>query len=140
MGRLNPAAYSNKLIATVHIAKNQLGMDDDSYRALLQHTTGKNSCSKMSLAELGQVIAAMKQKGFAVKSNKSHGKPHNFESQAMPLMITRIEQLLAAQGLSWAYADAIAQQMFGIQKCAWLRQEKQLKAIIAALYNKQRRG
>lgn len=138
---MTQAAYRKKLISLVHIAKNQLGMDDDSYRALLQHSVSKNSCSKMNVQELNRVIDALKQRGFAMHTKgKTQGKPHNFDSDAMPLMITKIEALLAEQNLPWSYADGIANKMFGIQKCTWLREPKQLKAIIAALYNKQKRG
>lgn len=137
---MSKSAYRTKLISLVHIAKNQLAMDDDTYRALLHNSVNKNSCSKMNVQELNRVIDALKQRGFAMHTKgKTQGKPHNFDSDAMPLMITKIEALLAEQNLPWAYADGIAKQMFGIQKCTWLREPKQLKAIIAALYNKQQK-
>ncbi|MEN9463886.1 MAG: hypothetical protein RL217_67 [Pseudomonadota bacterium] len=57
-------------------------------------------------------------------------------------MMSKIEALLADQALPWAYADSIAKQMFGIERCSWVREPEQLKAIIAALYrrNKKARG
>lgn len=54
----------HRLIAQVHIGKNQLGLDDDTYRALLNGATGKESCTAMSFSELHQVIHALKQRGF----------------------------------------------------------------------------
>ncbi|MOA08317.1 hypothetical protein D3C78_1280730 [compost metagenome] len=51
----------------------------------------------------------------------------------MPEMITKIEAQLADMGLPWSYADAIARRMYGIERCAWLRDPKQLKGMIAAL-------
>lgn len=59
-----------KLIAQIHIGKSQLGLDDDTYRALLKGVAGKTSCSDMSFAQLHQVVEAMKQRGF-----KPKGKP-----------------------------------------------------------------
>lgn len=63
-------------IAQIHIAKKQLGMDDDTYRALLSSATGKTSCSDMNISQLGNALHAMKQRGFKparAKSNKQYG-------------------------------------------------------------------
>lgn len=55
------------LIGIIHVAKSQLGMDDDTYRALLLDLTGKDSCSKLTRAEQWQVIEELKRKGFQKK-------------------------------------------------------------------------
>lgn len=59
------------LISKIHIAKKQLDMDDDTYRAFLNTAVKKDSCSKMSFSELHQVVAALKKKGFKVTAKKS---------------------------------------------------------------------
>ena len=40
-----------KLIAKVKIAQQQLGLDDDTYRALLEGAVGKRSAAKMDEKE-----------------------------------------------------------------------------------------
>ena len=55
------------LIGIIHVAKSQLGMDDDTYRALLLDLTGKDSCSKLTRGEQWQVIEELKRKGFQKK-------------------------------------------------------------------------
>lgn len=40
------------LIAKIHIGKNKLGLDDETYRSLLANATGKTSCTEMSDGEL----------------------------------------------------------------------------------------
>lgn len=57
-------ANLNKLKAKIHIGKAQLGLDDDTYRALLRRETGKSSCAKMTLRELEAVLAAMQRQGL----------------------------------------------------------------------------
>lgn len=52
------------LVSIIHIAKAQLGMDDETYRAFLQNETGKTSCAKMTKKELWQVAEALKALGF----------------------------------------------------------------------------
>ena len=63
MGKIN----RSKIIQLIHIAKSQIGLSDEDYRAVLESTTKKTSCSDMSLFELDEVLKAMKKLGFKVK-------------------------------------------------------------------------
>lgn len=63
MGKIN----RSKIIQLIHIAKSQIGLSDEDYRAVLESTTKKTSCSNMSLFELNEVLKAMKKLGFKVK-------------------------------------------------------------------------
>lgn len=129
----------SNLIKLIHVARRELAMQEDDYRQMLTAMPaleGQTSTAKLSVPNLERVLGELKKRGFKVRPNKakgSKGKPHNFDSSAMPLMITKVEAQLADMELSWAYADGIARQMFGIKKCAWIRQPKQLQALIAAL-------
>lgn len=130
-------AIKKGVISKIHVAKSQLGLDDEVYRALLKRLTGKTSSKELTDREAGRVLAYFRENGFVEKSSpKKKGKPHNFNN--LPPTIEKVEALLADMKLSWSYADAIAKQMFNIERCAWL-DAKQLKAIIAALYNKQKK-
>lgn len=51
-------------IAAIHVAKKQLGLDDDTYRAALVSITGKASTRDMSEAERNKVIAQFRDRGF----------------------------------------------------------------------------
>lgn len=51
-------------LASIHIAKKQLGLDDDTYRALLQRVTGKTSAGAMSDGERGRVLDELRRHGF----------------------------------------------------------------------------
>lgn len=57
----------SKIIQLIHIAKSQIGLSEEDYRAVLESTTKKTSCSDMSLFELNEVLKAMKKLGFKVK-------------------------------------------------------------------------
>ena len=56
-----------KLIQLIHIAKSKLQMSDGDYRALLNGVGGKASSAELTVAELEQVLRAMKSLGFTVK-------------------------------------------------------------------------
>lgn len=65
---------TNKLKAQIHIGKQQLGLDDDTYRALLKSATGKTSSADMGVMDLHKVIEAMKQRGFKTRPPKTSTK------------------------------------------------------------------
>lgn len=60
------------LIAKIKIAQKELGLDDGTYRAVLERVTGKRSCTECSIPELERVVEDLRQHGFAPKKN---GRP-----------------------------------------------------------------
>ena len=54
--------------AIINIAKGQLGLDEDDYRALLVRVTGVSSLRKMSERQKISVIDELKRMGFRIKS------------------------------------------------------------------------
>lgn len=69
-------SVKNKKIAMIKIAQNQLNIDDETYRAILNRLTGKTSCKYMNFLELNRVLDEMIKKGFVVKpKNPTHSTP-----------------------------------------------------------------
>ncbi|WP_375588088.1 regulatory protein GemA [Hoeflea alexandrii] len=58
-------------LAKLHIAKKQLGLDDDTWRDLLERETGKRSSKDMSNGERGRVLDVLKNHGFKAASRGS---------------------------------------------------------------------
>jgi hypothetical protein len=58
-------------LAALHIAKAQLGLDEDTYRAKLANITGKTSAKDMTEAERTQVLAVFRNEGFAPVTRQS---------------------------------------------------------------------
>lgn len=56
-------------IAPIHVAKKQLGLDDDTYRAKLQVITGKSPVKDVAQAEREKVITAFRQDGLPRRSH-----------------------------------------------------------------------
>lgn len=54
-------------VAIINIAKGQLGLDDTTYRALLQRVTGVASLRIMTERQKIAVLEEMKRQGFKVK-------------------------------------------------------------------------
>lgn len=60
-----------KLIQLIHIAKSQLGLDDDTYRDALAGCVGKRSCKDMNLRELNAVLVHFQKSGFKTRFKRS---------------------------------------------------------------------
>jgi len=123
-------------LSKIHIAKQQLDMDDDSYRALLARVAGVRSAKELDNKQAANVLREFERLGFKPKpSAKAKGKPHN--AKQLGPRIDKIEAQLTDMRLPWAYADAMARQMFKVQRVAWLKKADQLDALIAALHVEQ---
>lgn len=59
---------------TIHVARRQLGLDDDTYRAVLIRVTGKSSSGDMTEAERQAVLQEFERLGFR-KTSKGSRKP-----------------------------------------------------------------
>ena len=131
-------SYRNSLITQIHVAKNQLAMPEDSYRALLERMTGKESCSKMAVHELRKVLAEMKAKGFIVKSkNRRRMSPPSKGTELdkiRAIWITMHKQGFVRDG-SEAALDAYVKRMTskingkGVDSVAWLKDDMAFKVL-----------
>ena len=119
------------VIKLIHVARRELRLDDDTYRALLTSVIpGKSSCRDMSLPELQAVLEAMEEKGFKVKPRK---KPRRLPSPSdTSLKIRAVWHTMAADGFirddSDAALDRFVQRQTsqinggkGIASLEWLR-------------------
>lgn len=61
-------------IAKIHIAKAQLGLDDEDYRALLARVTGKRSSRDLNAREVDMVLGEFKRLGWRPKTNSGFRK------------------------------------------------------------------
>lgn len=132
-------------LAKLHIAKKQLGMDEETYRAMLLQHGGVRSAKDLSERGLARVMAHLRSCGaeFSAPRRNIGKRPHNFNR--LPAYVDKVEAQLADMGLSWAYADSIARNITGghgapeqgkdpgVERLAWVTQDKHWRAIIAAL-------
>lgn len=90
-----------KAIQLIHIAKQQLRMDELSYRMLLNELTGKNSTKQMTIMQLIKVLEAMENKGFK-KTTKRHHSPTTENAKVNSLIAHKIRAIwieMSKQGL-----------------------------------------
>jgi phage gp16-like protein len=137
-----PAQGRNNALAQIHIAKAQLGMDDDTYRDMLWAVARVKSAKDLDHAGRAKVMEHLKRSGFkSAPPRLPHpGRPHNIDSEARGPQIKKVQALLADAGRPWAYADGIAHKMFGIAKVALCNEEHLQKLIAALVYDQKRRA
>lgn len=137
-----------RLIGKLHIAKAQLDMDDMSYRAMLQRVTGCTTSSLCTEAQLVDALAECKRLGFVARSRGDVGrKPTPAQAdprRISPGQIAKIEAHLSAKAqrqgspVGWAYADALAQRLCGVERVQWLSSAQAGKVIAALEYDMRR--
>lgn len=131
-----------RALAKVHIAKAQLGLDDDTYRQMLREITGVDSASGLDMAGLARVLNHLRERGWKSKSGKDvpryRGRPN--PPQGMAAMMSKVEALLAEAGRPWAYADGMARRICKVDKVAWCSADQLRKIIAALVYDARRQG
>ncbi|WP_193222237.1 gp16 family protein [Alkalilimnicola sp. S0819] len=139
--RANPRgrdARRRSELAKIHVAKKELQLDDDTYRAMLWSVARVRSAKDLDAAGREAVLDHLRARGFHGKPRRRvaqyPGTPHNLDREAM---LQKIEAQLTAMKLPWSYADGIARQQFGIERVAWLRKADHLRGVIAALHVEQ---
>lgn len=130
-----PGDKRRRDLAAIHAGAKQLDMDEDTRRDLIQRITGHRSAGDLDDAGRAAVLQELRRLGAGGK-RRHPGKPRNMDVRPM---LTRIEQLLTAMQLPWAYADRLAQHMYRIERCAWLTTRAQLQGVIAALDAERKR-
>ncbi len=129
---------SQTSLAKIHIAKAQLGLDDDTYRALLARVAGVRSAKDLSPRQVGLVLAEFERLGWQPTTNAGRKAPSPQRDRAK--LVGKIEAMLAEAGRPWAYVDGMAQRMFQVDRVDWLDTEQLQRMIAALVYDARRHG
>ena len=63
--------YRRVLLAKVHIAKKDLGVDEDVYRMILREEFGVDSAADLANRELEQLVVRFESRGWKAKSGQA---------------------------------------------------------------------
>ncbi len=137
--RLTAEELRKRELAQIHIAKAQLGINDDTYRDMLFNVAGVRSSRELSATARMRVLQHLKEKGWKRKlpARVTHGAPKARNASIDPL-ISKISALLTEMKLPWSYAHAIAKQMWTRERLEWCKPDE-LRAIITALMNRMKK-
>lgn len=124
--------HRRSLIAKVHIAKAQLGLSEDDYRAVMLRVTGEMSAARCTDAQLVDLLKEFGGQGFTAKAKKPGARPadHPVARKARALWIS-LHQLGAIDDPRETALEAFAQRQLGVAKLQWADQAQGYKAIEA---------
>ena len=138
----NPEARHREL-AAIHVAKKQLGLDDDAYRDMLFTVARVRSAADLDHAGRQAVIEHLRKRGFTRPVTRPEPPRDHGRKPAVPAdrqaLVNKLEALLADAARPWNYVRSMAKRMFGLDQLEWASAD-QLRRLVAALeYDKQRR-
>jgi phage gp16-like protein len=133
---------ANSQKARIHIAKNDLGLDDVTYRAVLKRVTGKASSANMTGEEREAVLSEMRRLGWQDTSAKG-GAWRARSNKPYVRMMFAIARSIGEQGY-WRHGYKKSLQLFvkektGIDNPEWLTAD-QAAPVIQALKQIERRA
>lgn len=127
-------------LAQIHIAKQQLGLSDDEYRAILARVAGVSSAKQLTNRNVGNVLAEFRRLGFVPKPAKKAGRKAPRPPATRQVVMSKVEALLADAGRPWAYADGMARHMFQVERVDWLDDDKLQRLMQALIIDARRHG
>ncbi|MBX9813233.1 MAG: regulatory protein GemA [Sphingomonas sp.] len=121
------------MLAKVHLAKKQLGLADDDYRAAIEVVTGKRSAGDLSHAELEALLAEFERRGFkpARSAPRSARATSPVAQKARALWIS-LGQLGVVRDTSEKALEAFGKRQLGVERLQWADQSHS-DALIEAL-------
>lgn len=107
--------HRNSDLSRIHIAKKQLGLGEEEYRAILLGHGGSASSKDLDHAGRQRVLDYLKFRGFKPQASAKPKRPSRPTPKADALpMVRRIRaQLISLNRKPDEYADGIAKQMLG---------------------------
>ncbi len=132
-------------LAKVAIARKELGLDEETYRAILERLTGHRSAKDCTDAQLGRVLDELKAKGwtprpFAGQKSKSVRRAdHPAAKKARALWIS-LHQLGAVRDGSEKALEAFARRQLQVEQLQWADAARVYKLIEALKAMAERAG
>ena len=117
----------NAELAKIHLAKKQLQLDEETYRAMLWTVGRVQSARDLDAGGRARVLEHLEARGF-----RPHRRGRSVPAGERVPLVRKIRAQLMTAKRPDAYADGLARKMFGVDRFEWCQPE-QLRKIIAAL-------
>lgn len=131
-----PTPNRQRLIRLIHVAKRDLSMDDDTYRAILQRIGKKASSADLTIPELEKVLEHLKRSGFKVRSKAkpAQAKPsrplaQDGESKKIRALWLFLHELGAVKNPSEEALATYVKRIAGVDALQWISGEQAERLI-----------
>lgn len=136
------AAHRRAMLAKVHLAKKQIGIDEDDYRQILLEETGRTSAGDCTEAELERVLRRFEALGFKPlpkPGGANRPAQHPVARKARALWIS-LHHLGAIDSPSEKALEAFARRQLKCERLVWADQRQGYRLIEALKAMAQRHG
>jgi phage gp16-like protein len=140
--RFAPDPLRRSLLAKVHVARKELGLDEDTYRGVLIQVTGQSSAGELDQQQLVAVLDHFKLRGFTAQPRKAGAaRPadHPSARKARALWIS-LYHLGAVRNGSEQALEAFAARQLKCERMQWMRQSDCYRLIEALKAMAERHG
>ena len=124
-------------LAKIHIAKKQLAMEDETYRAMLQEVAGVDSAADLDMRGLGKVLDHLTERGAKFYRRGRQSKISSAPREKRRLL-WKIYQLLGDRPQK--YAVAILRNQGGPDALEWATPTQLHKVVAALEYDRMRKA
>ena len=128
----------NRQITLIHVGKKMLGLDEDSYRALLIGAVGLDSLKSCTDDQLARVIRKMKEMGFTPTPSKGAAM-HPMARKARAMWVS-LHKLGVFDNPSEQAFEAFAKRQLKCERLVWARQSDAYSLIEALKKIAERHG
>jgi phage gp16-like protein len=123
-------------LTMIHVAKKDLCLADESYRAILLRLTGKESAGDLTAQERDAVLAHFRSLGWAYKAKapkRAGGRPLADSAVALKAraLWLSLYELAAIDDASESALAAFAKRQVGVDDLRWLKPDEAFKLIEA---------
>lgn len=135
----DPNPSRNAELAKIHLAKKQLGLDDETYRSMLWTVARVHSAKDLDSAGRRAVLDHLAGRGWKGKPKKSRAARTTPPADREAL-VRKVQALMREANVFSAYVDGMSRRMFQVDRWEWLNPD-QLHRLVAALnYHIKRHG
>jgi len=121
----NAKPHRNNQLAMIHIAKKELGLDDDTYRAVIsQASNGRtNSAGDLDYAERNKLLEHLKGRGWknkAPKPQQTRALATDDQSRKIRALWLELKELGGIENSSEAALAAFVKRLTNVNALQWL--------------------
>ena len=132
----------NALLAKIHIAKKELGLDDDLYREILQDEFGVGSAADLRVEELEGLVARFEAKGWQSRAKESRpgGRSYNTKTAQAEALRDRARQAALHTELNEKRFRGLVKKICGVDELEWCGEAVRLKRLVAVIESMVKKG
>jgi hypothetical protein len=119
-------------LAAMHVAKRDLGLDEDDYCAVLERVTGLRSAKAMTPAQQQACVAEFKRLGFGAATSSRPALSGPYVAKLRALWLSAWHLGVARNRDDRALIDFVTRQT-GLQALSWVRDQRDAARAIEGL-------